>query len=265
MPDGGLREPVTNDVAVAEARSAIADAEVVVAFTGAGVSTASGIPSFSGEGGIWTTFDPEDFRYERFVDDPAGFWKLRAELTRELALDEAEPNACHRALAEAYDRGELAAVVTQNIDGLHQQAGVPDEDVVEIHGSTRRTRCVDCGGRAPIDEALARIDEGQLPPECGECGGVVKPDVVLFGEQLPAEAFQRAQQLAREADVMLVAGSSLTVWPAAGLPERTLASGGELVVVNTEATKADGRALAALRGRVETVVPRLLAPSAGEP
>jgi NAD-dependent deacetylase len=243
---------------IAQARSAIADADSVVAFTGAGVSTASGIPSFRGEGGIWTKFDPGDFRYERFLDDPEGFWELRAELTRELALDEAEPNACHTALAEAFEAGRLEAVVTQNIDGLHQQAGVPNDHVVEIHGSTRRTRCIDCSATAPIDAALARIDEGQLPPTCPACGGVVKPDVVLFGEQLPAEAFRRAERLAGEADVMLVAGSSLTVWPAAGLPERTLAAGGDLVVVNTEPTKADDRARAAIRGRVEAVVPRLV-------
>jgi NAD-dependent deacetylase len=240
------------------ARGLLTDADSVLAFTGAGVSTASGIPSFRGEGGIWTRFDPEDFRYERFLDDPEGFWELRAELTRELALDEAEPNTCHTAMAEAYHEGRIEAVVTQNIDGLHQEAGVPDEDVIEIHGSTRRTRCVDCGATSPIAETMQRIDEGQLPPACPGCGGVVKPDVVLFGEQLPAEAFRRAERLAGEADVMLVAGSSLTVWPAAGLPERTLAGGGELGGVNTEPTKADDRARAAIRGRVEAVVPRLV-------
>jgi NAD-dependent deacetylase len=243
--------------AVRRARSAIQDADSVVAFTGAGVSTASGIPSFRGEGGIWTKFDPDDFRYERFLDDPEGFWELRAELTRELALDEAEPNACHNALADAYEAGRLAAVVTQNIDGLHQAAGVPDEDVVEIHGSTRRTRCIDCSATAPIEDALTRIDEGEVPPTCPACGGVVKPDVVLFGERLPQQAFRRAERLTGEADVMLVAGSSLTVWPAAGLPERTLADGGELVVVNTEATKVDAKARAAIRGPVEDAVPQL--------
>jgi NAD-dependent deacetylase len=239
------------------ALEAIDEADRIVAFTGAGVSTASGIPDFRGEDGLWTKFDPSDFRYERFLDDPAGFWELRAELTRELALDEADPNPCHTALANAYETGRLEAVVTQNIDGLHQEAGIPDDDVIEIHGSTRRTRCMDCDARAPIDGALDRIDEGQVPPICSDCGGVVKPDVILFGEQLPQGAFRRAEGLSRQADVMLVAGSSLSVWPAAGLPEKTLHAGGELVIVNGDETKADRHALAAIRGRVEVIVPQL--------
>lgn len=239
------------------ARALVQEASRVVAFTGAGVSTASGIPDFRGEGGLWETFDPADFRYERFLEDPEGFWRLRAKLTRALALDEASPNACHVALARAYEAGALEAVVTQNIDGLHQEAGVPGRDVVEVHGSTRRTRCISCGERAPIGEALDAVDAGDLPPACTGCGGVLKPDVVLFGEKLPSKAFERAQALSREAGALLVAGSSLSVYPAAGLPEVTLSSGGDVVVVNTEATGLDDRASVVLRGRVESVVPAL--------
>jgi len=246
------------DDAHESARAALAAADELVAFTGAGVSTASGLPDFRGDDGLWTEFDPQDFRYERFLDDPEGFWELRAELTRALNLDEAEPNACHEALAEAYRHGHLEAVVTQNIDGLHQQAGVPDEDVIEVHGSTRRTRCLDCDARAPIEDALAAVDDGDLPPACHACGGVVKPDVVLFGEQLPREAFGRAQRLCERADAVLVAGSSLTVWPAAGLPERTLQTGGDVVVVNLDDTKLDARADAVVRAPVEEAVPALL-------
>lgn len=253
----GLRGNVANTSQTASARALIEQASDVVAFTGAGVSTASGIPDFRGEGGLWETFDPSDFRYERFLEDPAGFWRLRAKLTRALALDEAAPNACHRALARAYHVGDLEAVITQNIDGLHQEAGVGEEDVVEVHGSTRRTRCIACGAKAPIDQALEAVDAGELPPSCRSCGGVVKPDVVLFGEQLPTEAFERARSLCRGAEVLLVAGSSLTVYPAAGLPEATLSSGGDVVIVNGDATGLDDRASVVVRGRVESVVPAL--------
>lgn len=244
--------------ALESARALVREAETLVAFTGAGVSTASGIPDFRSEGGLWDTFDPSDFRYARFLSDPAGFWELRAQLTRALKLDEVEPNPCHIAMAEAYAEQRLEAVITQNIDGLHQLAGVPDEDVVEVHGTTRHTRCIACGQREGIQDALERIDQGELPPTCHACGGAVKPDVILFGEAMPEKAFGRARALARAADVMLVAGSSLTVWPAAGLPEMTLEAGADVVIVNAEATPLDDRASAVLRGRVEELVPRLL-------
>ncbi len=240
------------------ARRIVHEAGSWVAFTGAGVSTASGIPDFRSEGGLWDRFDPSEFRYERFLRDPAGFWELRAELTRALELDEAEPNACHEALAGAYGRGSLEAVVTQNIDGLHQASGIPDEDVLEVHGSTRRTRCVECGVHAAIGEALEAIEAGQVPPSCNACGGVVKPDVVLFGEPLPERVFERAEALMRRADAVLVAGSSLTVWPAAGLPELALREGARVVVVNGDKTGLDDRASVVLRGRVEEVVPALV-------
>lgn len=246
-----------------EARELVRAAQRVVAFTGAGASTASGVPDFRSEGGLWDRFDPAEFRYERFLRDPEGFWELRAEMTRALELDAAEPNACHDALASAYRDGSLVAVVTQNIDGLHQQAGVLEEDVVEVHGSTRRARCVDCGDGSPIGEALESVEGGDLPPSCSACGGVLKPDVVLFGEPLPQQAFRRAQRLCSGADVTVVAGSSLTVWPAAGLPELTIEEGGEVVVVNGAETSLDDRASSVLRGRVEEIVPALLEESRG--
>lgn len=246
------------DADIERARDLIQAADRLVAFTGAGVSTASGIPDFRGDDGLWTRFDPSEFRYERFLEDPERFWELRAKLTRELALDEAEPNPCHTAMANAYDAGALEAVITQNIDGLHQAAGVPNDDVIEVHGSTRRTRCVDCDDKRPIEQALDKIDAGALPPTCDACQGVLKPDVVLFGEMLPQRAFRRAERLCSEADVMLVAGSSLSVWPAAGLPQRTLQHGGDVVIVNGDPTKLDREAAVSIRGRVEEVVPEIL-------
>lgn len=244
--------------AIEQARQLLQDASVAVGFTGAGVSTASGIPDFRGPGGLWTRFDPEEFTYERFQRDPAGFWEKRSKLTRALNLDEVEPNPCHRAMAQAVEADRLGTVITQNIDGLHQAAGVPDDKVLEIHGSTRQARCVGCGDREPIDTVVDRAEDGQLPPNCQSCGDVLKPDVVLFGEVLPQTVFQEAQRWADRADVMLVAGSSLQVYPAAGLPQRTLAGGGKVVIVNGDRTPLDGQAHVVVRGRVEKAVPRIL-------
>ncbi|MDX1611549.1 MAG: NAD-dependent deacylase [Candidatus Thermoplasmatota archaeon] len=247
-----------DEEAIARGRELLEQAEHVVGFTGAGVSTASGIPDFRSEGGLWDTFDVREFTFQRFQRDPAGFWELRAELTRALKLDEVAPNPCHVAMAEAVQADAMQAVITQNIDGLHQLAGVPQDKVLEVHGTTRRTRCIKCRATQPIEDALAAVDAGTLPPSCSACGGVVKPDVVLFGEMLPADVLDRARRLARQAEVMLVAGSSLTVHPAAGLPEATLLEGGDLIIVNQDPTPLDGRASVVLRGRVEDAVPRLL-------
>lgn len=256
MSQGALTKGVGTQLA--DARGLIAEADQLVAFTGAGISTASGIPDFRSPGGLWSQFDPEDFHYDRFLADPKRFWTLRAKLTRALKLDEARPNAAHQAMGTAVQEGRLAAIITQNIDGLHQAGGAPDEKVIEVHGTTRHARCIKCGTRMPIAEALEQIDDGELPPYCKACMGVVKPDVVLFGEVLPFHALQRAQELAIACDVMLVVGSSLSVWPAAEVPHLVLEHGGQLVLVNDSATHVDDRAAFVLRGRVEEVVPDLL-------
>ncbi len=242
---------------IERASALLQEARTIVGFTGAGVSTASGIPDFRGSDGLWTRFDPEEFTYDRFQRDPAGFWEKRSKLTRALNLEETEPNPCHQAMARAVDADRMGAVITQNIDGLHQAAGVPDDKVLEIHGSTRQARCIGCGDWEPIETVVGRAEEGQLPPDCQRCGDVLKPDVVLFGEVLPQAVFQEAQRWADRADVMLVAGSSLQVYPAAGLPQRTLAAGGQVVIVNGDPTPLDPQAEVVVRGRVEQVVPEL--------
>jgi len=185
----------------------IASAAHVVALTGAGVSTASGIPDFRSEGGIWDQYDPAEFHYSRFRADPAGFWEKRLDLYETLFDGSVEPNAAHEALATLEQSGELDALITQNIDGLHAEAG--SESVVEIHGNGQRVACEDCGQRRDLAPVQKRAEAGELPPECSTCGGVLKPDVVLFGEQLPATRLQRARRHAREADVFLAVGSSL--------------------------------------------------------
>ena len=206
-----------------------------VVLTGAGISTESGIPDFRSEEGIWARYDPAEVAHiDSLRRDPARVWEfygLRLE-----ALDGAQPNDGHRALAELEERGWVRAVVTQNVDGLHQRAG--SREVVQVHGSLREAECIHCGARVPMADALA-----SLPlPACPDCGEVLKPGVVMFGEPLPAHAIQRAQQLAAEADLLLVVGSSLEVHPIAALPGETLGTGGALAIVNRGGTPWDSRA-----------------------
>lgn len=206
-----------------------------VAFTGAGVSTASGIPDFRSEDGLWERYDPGSFRIDRFRNDPESFWETMLKVRREVFEADPEPNPAHDALTRLYEEGRLEAVVTQNVDGLHQQSGVPDDAVVELHGNTERVACESCGRRADADDVLERAAE-DLPPVCGDCGEPVKPDTVLFGERLPEGALYRARELARNADVVLVAGSSLTVEPAASIPRIADGSGTTVGVINFDPT-----------------------------
>jgi NAD-dependent deacetylase len=206
-----------------------------VVLTGAGVSTESGIPDFRSAGGIWAQFDPYVVAsIEGFRRDPARVWEFYG--LRLNVLEEARPNAAHAALAELEARGFVQALVTQNVDGLHAQAG--SRDLLEVHGSIATASCPSCGRR----EERERIRELLPLPRCADCGTVLKPDVVMFGELLPSAAIDRAKALAQAAQLLLVVGSSLEVWPVAGLPEETLAHGGKLAIVNRDATPYDDRA-----------------------
>lgn len=231
------------------------DAETAVALTGAGVSAASGVPTFRGDEGIWGSgFDPADFRAARFEADPEGFWADRIELRSVMRPDDLEPNDAHRALADLESAGALDAVITQNTDGLHHAAG--SDRVLELHGSAWQVACRGCGTRELADPVFDRAREGELPPTCGECGGVYRPDVVLFGESLPEDVLGEARELARTADVFLAAGSSLTVNPAASLPVAA-ARDGTLAIVNFEETPHDGRATHLFRADVTELLPEL--------
>jgi NAD-dependent deacetylase len=206
-----------------------------VVLTGAGISTESGIPDFRSAGGIWERYDPAEVGHiDAFRQDPATVWEFYA--LRLDALNQAEPNDGHRALAELEEQGWICAVITQNVDGLHQRAG--SQEVVEVHGSLREAECIHCGVRVPIEDALASLP---LPP-CPECGEVLKPGVVLFGELLPAAAIERAQELAAKGGLLLVVGSSLEVHPVAALPGETLAAGGALAIINRGGSPWDSRA-----------------------
>jgi NAD-dependent deacetylase len=215
---------------VSELATLLRERQPCVVLTGAGISTESGIPDFRSPTGIWAQYDPTEYAtIDAFRRDPVKVWEFYA--LRLDALAQAEPNAGHLALAELERRGLVQAVVTQNIDGLHQRAG--SKQVIEVHGSIRTAECLACGEEADLDRAM---------PRCPRCGEIMKPGVVMFGELLPAGAMERAAELARSAGLLLVVGSALEVYPVAGLPEETLSAGGALAIVNRGPTPYDGRA-----------------------
>lgn len=248
--------------AVTSLADLLACSERVTAFTGAGVSTESGIPDFRSPGGVWTRYDPRDFTFERYVADAdvrANAWAMR----REFFAKAVRPNAAHEAIAHLERTGRGHGVVTQNIDGLHQLAG--STEVVELHGTAREVACIGpvprhgmpdgCGWRAPYSWAFERLDAGDPDPSCPECGGLVKSATVSFGQVLSEEAVERATELVTTADVLLTVGSSLQVWPAADLPVWAVRSGVRLVIVNDEPTPLDDRATLVVRGLAGEVLP----------
>jgi NAD-dependent protein deacetylase/lipoamidase len=211
-----------------------------VALTGAGVSTESGIPDFRSAGGIWAQYDPlEVASIDAFHRDPERVWDFYGRRLDVLA--DAEPNAGHRALAELERLGLLEAVITQNVDRLHAAAGT--RQLVEVHGTIGQARCLACSAVVPREEVRTLLPV----PHCPRCGAVLKPDVVMFGELLPAAAIERAVALAGAAGLLLVVGSSLEVWPVAGLPDETIANGGKVAIVNRDPTPSDDLATLVVR------------------
>jgi NAD-dependent deacetylase len=241
------------DAALAEAAALLGSARTGIAFTGAGVSVESGIPHFRGQGGLWTQFDPYKVAHiDTFRKDPAQYWTYSLNHRR----PDAEPNPAHRALAELEVHGHLRAVVTQNTDGLHQRAG--SGQVIELHGSSQAVVCLDCEARLPRDQA-DRLNREHCPPSCPACGGrLLKPTVVLFGEALPLPALRDAQALAMAADVVLIVGSSLQVYPAAGIPRLAREHGAELCIVNAEPTPFDAMASVVINGKAGELLPEIV-------
>ena len=210
-----------------------------VVLTGAGISTESGIPDFRSPNGIWAHYDPLEYAtIDAFLADPVKVWDFYGK--RLAMLGDAQPNDGHRALAELEDRGWVRAVITQNIDRLHERAG--SRALVEVHGSIGTSSCLDCGTVVPFDEVVQLLPV----PRCPSCEWILKPDVVMFGDLLPEEAIARATRLAAQAQLLLVVGSSLEVFPVAGLPLETLATGGTLAIVNRGETQFDSRASVAI-------------------
>lgn len=224
-----------------ELKQLLVDATNVVAFTGAGISTESGIPDFRSPGGIWTKYQPIDFR------DFMGSEEMRRESwRRKFATDEtmrqATTNAGHRALARLHEDGKLKALITQNIDGLHQASGVPDEAVIELHGNATYATCLACGERHEIDWAKSVFSDNETIPTCTACDGIVKTATISFGQSMPEDEMLRAQDATLAADLFIVLGSSLVVYPAAGFPIMAKQNGAKLVIINREPTDQDALA-----------------------
>lgn len=227
--------------------------------TGAGISTASGIPDFRGPDGVWTV-RPEleaALDYQRFVSDPE-VRQLSWELHQNDPMWLAEPNAAHHALVELEKSGTLLALATQNIDRLHAFAGTSDDTLIELHGNVFQTVCLNCADRGATGQALARFVESGEIPACLECGGILKPDVVMFGEQLDPARTAAAEHAAVRCDVFVAVGTSLQVWPAAGLVDLAHAAGAEVIICNADPTPADGLASRIERGPIEVVLPQLV-------
>jgi NAD-dependent deacetylase len=247
---------------IEDVRRWIEDAENLVVLTGAGISTDSGIPDFRGPNGVWTK-NPDaekQANLTHYLADPEvrrRSWQNRLGSP----LFSAEPNAGHHAIADLDRQGRLHLLITQNVDGLHIAAGVDPSRVVEIHGNVRDWACLTCGARGPIDDALERVRRGEEDPACPACGGIIKTATISFGQSLVAEDLQRAEEAALEADLLLAVGSTLQVYPAAGVVPLAKRAGARLVIVNNEATPFDGMADAVFREPIGEVLPALVSAS----
>ncbi len=242
------------DSAIARLKEMVEEAAIVVPFTGAGISTECGIPDFRSPGGIWTKNRPIPF--DEFLASQEArneSWRRRFAMAEQFAA--ARPGRGHRALASLYRAGKVPAVVTQNIDNLHQASGIAPEHVVELHGNTTYGLCLDCAARYELSWVRARMDAGNgCAPDCPACGGHIKTATISFGQAMPDAAMRRAQELTLSCDLFLAIGSSLVVWPAAGFPLSAKRNGAKLVIINRESTEFDDSADLVVRLDIGTVL-----------
>lgn len=249
--------PVTPDDAITQLATLIADAEQLVAFTGAGISTESGIPDFRSPGGIWNRYKPIDFQSFMASDEAKREYWRRGRNTYAV-IREARPNAAHLALAELERRGKLDLLITQNIDGLHTAAGSSPERTIELHGTAHKVFCMTCGTEETRDSIAARLEAGEEIPACRVCGGVLRAATVAFGEPLPQGPLHRAAEAAQRADLFLIIGSSLVVNPAAQLPRLAANAGAYVAILNQTPTPLDDLAQLILRGPAAEVMGQVM-------
>jgi NAD-dependent deacetylase len=229
---------VTADPDIAELGRLLQRARRLVLFTGAGISTESGIPDFRSPGGIWTRYKPIDF--DDFLHSEAARREAwRRKFATDPTIRAARPNRGHRAVAELVRRGAASSVITQNIDGLHQASGVPEEQVIELHGNTTYAHCLDCLQRYEIEALRRAFERDETPPRCEACDGLVKTATISFGQPMPQAAMRRAESETLAADLFIVLGSSLVVYPAAGFPELAKRNGARLAIINRDPTGLD--------------------------
>ncbi len=236
-----------------ELRHRLESARRVVVFTGAGISTESGIPDFRSPGGLWTKFKPIQFAdFVASAEARREYWRRRFATLD--PMEQARPNRGHRAVAHMVSQGKVTMVVTQNIDGLHLRSGVPDEQVVELHGNATYARCLDCGERHEIPPIRKAFMEEDLLPACNTCGGIVKSATISFGQAMPQDAMARAEEATLDCDLFLAIGSSLVVYPAAAFPVVAKRNGAGLVILNRDATGLDDHADLVLHDEIGPVL-----------
>lgn len=222
-------------------RNLIEEAKNIVFFTGAGISTESGIPDFRSPGGIWTKARPIEFQdFVASEEMRKETWRRKMLLDREISV--ASPNRGHRAIAQLIKTGKSRCVITQNIDGLHQASGIDDDHIIELHGNGTYAKCLDCHRRVELALVFVAFEADETLPLCESCGGLVKPATISFGQSMPEQEMQRADEAARACDLFIVVGSSLVVFPAAGIPLIARQHGADLVIINREPTELDGYA-----------------------
>jgi len=245
--------------AIRRAVDVLSSAERILVFTGAGISVESGIPDFRGPDGLWSRVDPSLFQIRRYLNDPEArkqVWQVH--LSGELSVANIEPNAAHLAIVDLWKTGRAIGCVTQNVDGLHKRAGLPEAAVAELHGDLTRVECVSCRKRWPAEIVTKRLASGEDDPACVECGGILKSTTVLFGELLPAAAIARARQMADAADAVLAIGSTLSVYPAVEFVLDPVFRGAPLVIANLGPTEQDRLATVRIDGQAATTVPSIV-------
>jgi NAD-dependent deacetylase len=239
--------------AISNLRTLIAGADRILPFTGAGISTECGIPDFRSPGGLWTKNQPIPF--DAFMSSGAmrnESWRRR--FVMEESFAKAKPGRGHRALGSLYRAGKVQALITQNIDNLHQDSGIPAQDIVELHGNTTYAHCLECAQRYDLSWVREKFEaNGQSAPDCG-CGGYIKTATVSFGQAMPVDAMQRVEELTKRCDLFLAVGSSLVVWPAAGFPLMAKRNGSALVIINREPTEFDDLANLVVRNDIGDVL-----------
>jgi NAD-dependent deacetylase len=241
--------------------SLLARAEQILVFSGAGLSTESGIPDFRGPDGLWTKVDPEDFNIDKYVESRdlrVQSWRMHVEGALWSARSAVEPNAGHHAIARLDSGGRLAGVVTQNVDGLHSKSGLADDLVAELHGNVRNSHCMSCESRWATETVLQWVDAGEEDPKCPRCGGMVKTDTVMFGEMLPEREVRQASLFLAVSDAVLVVGSTVSVWPAAEIVMKAAIQSKPIVVINRGTTEADHVAEVKLDAGISEVLPDLV-------
>ncbi len=237
----------------------IGSARKILVFTGAGLSTESGIPDFRSPGGIWEKYDPSDFYYQKLISDETArekYWQMSTEFYD--TIRNALPNKAHLAIKTLEDQGKLLAVVTQNIDNLHHKAGNSPDRIIELHGTVISVSCLSCKKKYERDDIEVRLKSGVRVPYCDDCGGILKPDTISFGQAMPQEEMERSMRYAGQCDLCIVLGSSLAVYPAASVPIHAFRSGAQLIIINRDPTPQDGNAELVIHMSVSDALEQML-------